>query len=513
MVEFPTPIWGLKIYACIHGANEASIGAHQDVSWGIKNTRTDTFEVSFTKVYTFRSGKVIEKAFGWGAIKVLPGQTVYGGNFTGDADLTDIFFPEDCDCPKESKRIKYLDIRDLVIVNLGELRRKQEQEERIRVANNQAEREKAKKEEPDRVEDGNKTEKEREEAEEKSEKEEKKEDGDESKGSKSYSPPPPTANQIRMGELRNQAVQRQAQGTAYIAGWSTATVGLLFLKFNDGEGSYFRGGGFHIRGNFGVGLFNVSNMVAHEYTTTDYDVYYNGWFDHHVHEEREDSTSNNITTLGFSFSAAMDLFNSRNFIIGMEGKYSAGFWFGGLGDATVTSSTTQTIGQWSLTGKAAIGTASVKLLAGYGLERTEAAGSTTIAIDQYLGSTDPGVSVQDFLDETTEVTLFDVEYLKPSIGLRFSSTDKPFQVDLEYHQVSPRGDYYGERLKRDGGSDMFGVSLSITRVNRMRFEISYSQLKNRWWDQDPASCWMVSLTKQLDYFSKKYSKKGIQYIR
>ena len=80
----------VHICACVHKPGLAS----QAVSWGVTNSSNDTLEIEFTKKYELKNGRTIRKNAHLYGVKA--GKTVTGGNFSGDMDLNDSFFKEDC---------------------------------------------------------------------------------------------------------------------------------------------------------------------------------------------------------------------------------------------------------------------------------------------------------------------------------------------------------------------------------------------------------------------------------
>jgi hypothetical protein len=100
------PAWhGVTITACIH---DPGLG-FQSVSWGVENQSGTRVNVSFVKVYRLTCGNEITKNAN--LIGIKPGQFVGGGNFSGDLDLNDAFFKEDCAAARRVQSISYKDLR------------------------------------------------------------------------------------------------------------------------------------------------------------------------------------------------------------------------------------------------------------------------------------------------------------------------------------------------------------------------------------------------------------------
>jgi len=90
---------------------EAQLG-FQAFRWGVRNKTGDKLEIKFTKLYILECAKVVERK---AHIFVKPNELLVGENFSGDLDLQDAFFKEDCEGKNkvDSFRILNLEIKEV----------------------------------------------------------------------------------------------------------------------------------------------------------------------------------------------------------------------------------------------------------------------------------------------------------------------------------------------------------------------------------------------------------------
>jgi len=90
---------------------EARLGS-QSFRWGVRNKTGNKLEIKFTKQYILQCTKVVEKKV---HIFVEPNELLKGENFSGDLDLQDAFFKEDCEGKNKvsSFTILHLEIKEV----------------------------------------------------------------------------------------------------------------------------------------------------------------------------------------------------------------------------------------------------------------------------------------------------------------------------------------------------------------------------------------------------------------
>jgi hypothetical protein len=98
------PWHGVRLFACIH---DPGLG-FQSVSWGVENQTSEELSLTFVKVYTLTCGKEVRKTAHLTGIKSHG--FVGGGNFSGDPDLNDAFFKEDCAPARKVASVAWRDL-------------------------------------------------------------------------------------------------------------------------------------------------------------------------------------------------------------------------------------------------------------------------------------------------------------------------------------------------------------------------------------------------------------------
>ena len=491
----------LLIEACAK-SEPLTIGQAQHVHWTIKNLSSDTVEIRFVKEYTFYN-RVTKSVSTWAIL--MPHEHEGAGLGAANGPLDDSFFKEDCNCPGNLRRILNITISGVEVTNISQERRDAAQriqqmieendkkvkaeEERMKAAERESERENAKMRAEDR-----KSEEEAKEA-----------------HAKQWSEArmaPETANDRERKRIQEQAFLRHDEQQAVVGNWASTGSALLFIKIPDGEASFFRGGGLHFQIGFGIGITSVSDLMEHETWVEDYEIS-NGFGYQHVHNEWVDSTTSDFLLPTFSLHAVLEPFNSRNFFAGGYGKFDWGYAPSGLVNLLQSSnSSAQLMNRWQYGARMGAGTAKVKGCFAFGFEGASFLGSSLTEIGDYF---DPSVS--DYLLTINGVVDYEIRAVRKGIGLRLGDDKAMYSFDAEYAWYTPRGAQFEAptRHAKKGSEGLFSFSMSFTKTNRWQLEFQYWTLRNKPYEEK-SKAWMLSYVKVIDLFSKKYSNSGRQYL-